>query len=109
MSRPANALRGEASFTIAGQSLVLRPSFENLVAAEEELGSLFALVERASAGALALSEIAALIWHCLPCEARPDRSAVGSAVMAMGLVAATAPVRAILGQALQGEASAGSS
>lgn len=104
MSRTANALRGEASFTIGGQDLILRPSFENLVAAEEELGSLFALVERASAGQLALAEIAALIWHCLPSDQRPDRQAVGRAVMAMGLVGATAPVRAILAQALQGEA-----
>lgn len=104
MSRPANALRGEANFTIAGKAYVLRPSFENLIAAEEELGSLFALVERASSGALALAEMAALIWHCLPGEERPDRESVGRAVLASGLVKATVPVRAILAQVLQGEA-----
>ena len=103
MSRPANPLRGEASFQIYGQDLLLRPSFENLVAAEEELGSLFALVERASSGSLTLNEITALVWHCLATDTRPDRAAVGAAVMAMGLVQATIPVRAILTQALQGE------
>ena len=104
MSAAANALRGECSLPIAGTSYVLRPSFENLVLAEAELGSLFSLVERASQGALTLAEIAALLWHCLPCEDRPDRCAVGTAVVSLGLVAATGPVRAILAQVLQGEA-----
>lgn len=103
MTRPANALRGEASLEVGGRVLILRPSFENLVAAEEELGSLFALVERASDGALTLKEISALLWHCLDGESRPERASVGSAVMVMGLVQAIAPVRAILAQALQGE------
>jgi hypothetical protein len=102
MSAPANPLRGEASIVIAGQTHVLRPSFENLVAAEEELGSLFALVERAANGALTLTEIAALLWHCLPAEARPERAAVGAAVLAIGLVQATQPVRTILAQILEG-------
>jgi hypothetical protein len=99
----ANPLRGESTLTIAGASYVLRPSFENLVLAEAELGSLFALVERAAAGALTLTEMTALLWHCLPSDPRPDRLAVGQAVLAMGLIGATAPVRAVLAQVLQGE------
>lgn len=99
-----NPLRGEAALIVAGVTHVLRPSFENLVLAEVELGSLFALVERAAAGALTLTEMAALLWHCLPGEGRPDRLAVGHAVLAMGLVEATGPVRAVLAQVLQGEA-----
>ena len=86
-----------------GRDFVLRPSFENLIAAEEELGSLFALVERASDGQLPLGEIACLLWHCLSCEDRPTRAAVGAAVTAIGLIKATAPVRVILAQALQGQ------
>jgi len=104
MTRMANALRGEANFTVASQTFVLRPSFENLVAAEEELGSLFAIVERASEGSLTLTEITALIWHCLPHSERPERKIVGAAVLALGLVGATVPVRAILAQVLQGDA-----
>ena len=99
-----NPLRGEAALVVAGVTHVLRPSFENLVLAEAELGSLFALVERAAAGALTLTEMAALLWHCLPDENRPDRLAVGQAVLTMGLVEATGPVRAVLAQVLQGEA-----
>jgi hypothetical protein len=99
-----NPLRGEAALVVGGVTYALRPSFENLVLAEGELGSLFALVERAAQGALTLTEMSALLWHCLPGEARPDRVAVGQAVLALGLVEATAPVRAVLAQVLQGEA-----
>jgi hypothetical protein len=48
MSHAANPLRGESALIVAGASYVLRPSFEHLVLAEAELGSLFALVERAA-------------------------------------------------------------
>ena len=103
MTRAANPLRGEGSLAVAGVTYVLRPTFENLVLAEAELGSLFALVERAAEGALTLTEMTALLWHCLPCESRPDRVAVGQAVLAMGLVGATGSVRSVLAQVLQGE------
>lgn len=102
MSRPANPQRGEASLVIAGQTYLLRPSFENLLAAESELGSLFALVDRAASGALTLTEITALLWHCLPAEARPERNIVGRSVLELGLVKVTQPVRAVLAQILEG-------
>lgn len=100
----ANPLRGECTLAVGGVTYVLRPSFENLVLAEAELGSLFALVERAASGALTLTEMTGLLWHCLPGGSRPERIAVGQAVLAMGLVGATHPVRAVLAQVLQGEA-----
>jgi hypothetical protein len=103
MSHAANPLRGESALIVAGASYVLRPSFEHLVLAEAELGSLFALVERAAQGALTLAEMTALLWHCMPAETRPEREAVGRAVLTMGLVAATQPVRAVLAQVLQGQ------
>lgn len=107
MTAAANPLRGESTLIVAGRSFVLRPTFESLVLAEAELGSLFALVERAAAGALTLTEMSALLWHCLPPENRPDRAAVGKAVLAMGLVAATQPVRTVLAQVLQGQVAQG--
>jgi len=107
MTATSNALRGESTLMVAGRSFVLRPTFECLVLAEAELGSLFALVERAAAGALTLTEMSALLWHCLPAENRPDRAAVGKAVLAMGLVAATQPVRVVLAQVLQGQVAQG--
>jgi hypothetical protein len=98
----SNALRGEASLIIADVEHTLRPTFSALVAAEEELGPLFALVERAGAGQLKLSEIAALYWHCLAERDCVSRQAVGEAVMAQGLAASTKPLRTLLGAILQG-------
>lgn len=98
----ANAYRGEAELIVAGAPRLLRPSFTALVAAEEELGPLFALVERAGAGQLRLSEMTALFWHCLAdCEGL-TREEVGNAVVVLGLAAASKPLRVLLGQILQG-------
>lgn len=98
----ANPLRGEAMLPINGAVHVLRPSFAALVAAEEELGPLFALVERAAAGELRLAEMATLFWHCLEARDSVPREAVGEAVMAMGLAACATPLRTLLSQILKG-------
>lgn len=100
----ANPLRGEATLEIAGTPHLLRPSFAALVAAEDELGPLLALVERAGSGALRLGEIAALFWHCLADRAAVPREAVGEAVVQLGLAKATQPLRVLLAQILQGRA-----
>ncbi|MCC7393835.1 MAG: gene transfer agent family protein [Sphingomonadaceae bacterium] len=96
---PANVARGEAM--IAGYRL--RPSFAALVAAEGELGPLFALVERAADGRLTLAESAALFWHCI--DPRPDnlvRADFADAVGAAGLAAMSGALRTLLGQILRG-------
>ncbi len=103
MSRTANPFRGEATLVVGQSPRLLRPSFTALVAAEEELGPLFALVERAGAGQLRLAEMAALFWHCLADRDGLDRDQVGAAVMAAGLAQASKPLRVLLGQILQGE------
>lgn len=100
MSKRANAARGEAAILMAGEAVVLRPSFSALVAAEEELGSLFALVERAAAGELRLGEMAGLFWHCAGEGA--SREAVGEAVAEMGLARVTPVLKVLLTQILQG-------
>lgn len=101
--RSANPHRGEASFTVGGETLLLRPSFSALVAAEEELGPLFALVERAAGGLMKLSEIAALFDHVS--AERPTaitRERIGEAVVAQGLAQVTPVLRVLLSQILQG-------
>jgi hypothetical protein len=98
VSARANAARGECA--IAGHRL--RPSFENLVAAEEELGPLFALVERAADGQLRLSEMVALFWHCIEPRDGVLRGDFGNAVMTGGLAAATPALKTLLGQILGG-------
>lgn len=104
MSEGANPFRGEASITIANVPRLLRPSFAALVAAEEELGPLFALVERAAEGRLRIAELAGLFWHCLARREGLTREMVGDAVMEAGLAASSAPLRVLLQQILQGAA-----
>jgi hypothetical protein len=96
---PANPARGEA--TVAGHRL--RPSFAALVAAEAELGPLFALVERAADGRIALGEVVVLFWHLL--DGAPDgltREAFGEALLRAGLAALTPALRTVLTQILRG-------
>ena len=103
MTRAANAARGEASITINNAAFMLRPTFAALVAAEEELGPLFALVERAADGRLTLSEMAALFWHCRH-DAQPDlsRDEFGEGLAKAGLAAVTPALKILLGQILGG-------
>ena len=99
----ANPARGEAELLVGGAPLVLRPSFEALVAAEEELGPLFALVERAAEGKLRLGELAGLFWHCV--AERPEgltRERLGAAIAELGLARATPLLKLLLTQILQG-------
>ncbi|MFM5918215.1 MAG: gene transfer agent family protein [Novosphingobium sp.] len=100
----ANSYRGEALITVAGTPYLLRPSFAALVAAEEDLGPLFALVERAGAGQLRIAEMATLFWHCLADRGALAREAVGDAVLQLGLAESSKPLRILLGQILQGAA-----
>ena len=84
---------------------VLRPSFEALVIAEEELGSLFGLVERAADGKLLLSDITSLFWHCI--DNKPDildRDKFSSELSALGLSRLTPPLKILLKQILVGSA-----
>jgi Phage tail tube protein, GTA-gp10 len=103
MTHSANAARGEASIRIKNAALMLRPTFAALVAAEEEVGPLFALVERATDGRLKLFEMAALFWHCRH-DAAADltRDEFGEAIAEAGLAAATPALKILLGQILGG-------
>ena len=100
--KTANPVRGEAQIHVGGRAYLLRPSFDALVRAEEELGPLFALVERAGAGQLRLTEITALFWHCLAPPSAVSREQIGDAVIASGLASATKPLKVLLTQILKG-------
>jgi len=86
--------------SVGGETLVLRPSFEALVAAEQELGPLFALVERAAEGRLSLAEMAGLFWHCAGGMVARER--IGAALVEGGLAQATPVLRVLLQQILLG-------
>jgi len=103
MTESANPVRGETSILVGGAPLLLRPSFAALVAAEQELGPLFALVERAADRRLGIGEMAALFFHCAADP--PDaltRERIGQAIAEMGLAKATPALRVLLTQILQG-------
>lgn len=103
MSRPANAYRGEAALKLEGGTIILRPTFAALVAAEEELGPLFALVERAAAGKLKLAELVALFWHCRhEPDASQSRAEFSDTLTEAGLAAMTPALKILLGQILSG-------
>lgn len=98
-----NKYRGEASLDVGGERLLLRPTFRALVAAEEELGSLFELVERAAEGVLKLQQIVALFDHLS--RGRPpaiSRERIGEAVVEKGLTGVTPTLKLVLTQILQG-------
>ena len=103
MSAIANPVRGEAMLAVAGQVVLLRPSFSALVAAEQEIGPLFDLVERAAAGRLGLAELVALLWHCRDgATCTLDRDGFSDAVTEAGMVALTPVLKTLLRQILQG-------
>jgi hypothetical protein len=103
VQQPANPVRGEAAWRIGDRAYRLRPTFAALVAAETEIGPLFAFVERAADGRATLGEIAALFWHCMADrEPALTRAEVGDALVTGGLAAATPVLRAVLMQVMQG-------
>jgi Phage tail tube protein, GTA-gp10 len=95
----ANTARGEAA--VAGYTL--RPTFAALVAAEDELGPLFALVERAAAGNLRIAEMVALFWHTLADQNAINRTEFSESIVAGGLAGATPSLKILLGQILGGQ------
>lgn len=97
---PANRLRGEAVLALPTGPVRLRPSFAALVAAEAELGSLFALLARAGAGDIRLAEMAALLWHCA-IEPGCSREAFGEALLDAGPASALPAFRAMLTAAFE--------
>ena len=102
MTGAANRARGEAILSTKNAAFMLRPSFAALVAAEEELGPLFEMVERAASGSLKLSEIVALFWHCLAAQEAISRDDFSDAVAEAGLAATTPALKILLGQILGG-------
>jgi hypothetical protein len=97
-----NAVRGEVALVLGDETLCLRPGFAALVAAEAELGPLFALVERAAGGGLTLAEMTALFWHCLAPPEALDRAQLGDRLVSAGLANVTPALRALLAQVLAG-------
>jgi len=103
----ANIQRGEASLTLGATVYRLRPSFEALVAAEAEVGSLIALVERAGAGTLQLKDIVVLLHSCALAGGHDvTRDAFAEAVLSEGVAATILPLKTILNSLMGSNAAA---
>lgn len=94
-------MRGEVALTLDGSTFLLRPSFAALVAAEAEIGSLFAVLERAGRGDLRLGDMGPLFWHCLA-EAQDARGIFERRLVAAGPAALLPAFRALLGAVFGG-------
>jgi hypothetical protein len=100
----ANPARGETALMLGGQSYTVRPTFQALVAAEQDVGPLFALVEKAAAGQLSLLDTVSLIWHCL--HDKPDamtREALGELIAETGIGMLSPLLQSLLGQIIKGK------
>lgn len=98
----ANPVRGDTSIALAGVLWQFRPSYGALVGAEAELGPLFALVERAAQGNLALADCARLLWHCRIDAPHDDFESFADALIDTGLAQALPATRQLLTQILAG-------
>lgn len=93
----ANPLRGEVSLELSSSTLVLRPTFTALVAAEAEVGSLLGLLDRAGSGDVRLGDLGPLFWHSLKREGpEMDRAAFEAELMQTGLSRLLQPYRQLL-------------
>lgn len=93
----ANPVRGEVALPLSSGTRILRPTFAALVAAEGEIGSLLAVLDRAGAGDLRLGDLGPLFWHAL--DGRPetgDRAAFEAELLEMGMAALMEPYRQLL-------------
>lgn len=103
MTGSVNPLRGELEVVLAGRTVRLRPTFAALVRAEAEAGSLALLLERAAAGDVRLSDMAALLWACADgCWPAEDRAAFESALVEAGIGGLLPAYRGLLAQAFAG-------
>lgn len=104
MSKPfANPARGEVALSLGAHDFVLRPTFEALMQIEEELGSVFALIERVSENQVRLSDIVCVVWLCAVAGgADLGREDMGRLIVKDGMTKVTPAFRAVLLMALAG-------
>jgi hypothetical protein len=95
-------MRPALTVTLGATHYAFCPTYGALVAAEAELGSLFALVERASAGTMSLSDMIAFVWHCRV-DTDVTRADFGALCVDAGLANITPLFRALVEQALGGQ------
>lgn len=99
-----NPNRGEVQVTLGGQTHIMRPTFEALVAIEERTGmSLLRIVEKASDRDISLGTIGAVVYEGIKAT-NPDLKLtfkeVGRLVVASGITNLIEPVVKLLSEAI---------
>lgn len=98
-----NMTRGETRLDLEDHVYILRPTYAALVAAEAEIGSLFAVVEAATSGQLKLADMMSVLWYChLAVQEDDDRALFSQRCMAAGLARLTPAFRTLMEQVLGG-------
>jgi hypothetical protein len=100
---PANPGRGEVALSLPSGDIVLRPTFSALVAAESEVGSLLALLDRAGEGDVRLGDMGPLFWHASAAGGcSQDRAAFEAQLVEVGLAAVMPAYRLLLASVFGG-------
>lgn len=100
----ANALRGEVSLVLDGETVSLRPTFAAIMEIEDVLGGVVPLAARAAKGDFGLKDVSVIIratWNAAD-GGRRSLDDVGARVMAAGVVAVAPAVRELLVRILSG-------
>jgi len=94
--------------TLGQHEFTLRPTFERMNAIEEELGSAFSIVDRATQGQVTVNDVVTVLWHCIQqWHVRSEafvkyKDAFGELIMEHGVATATPAFRALLTAVLAG-------
>lgn len=98
-----NSARGEVALQLGTVTYTLVPSYANLVAAEQAVGPLFAIIDEAGNGRLSLVKLMSVLWCCVePKSATLFQDVFCEACMKAGLVRLTPVFRMLIEQALGG-------
>jgi phage tail protein X len=87
---------------LGAASVCLRPSFQALLAAESEIGSLARAIERAADGDVRLADLSALFWHCGGAGTGVTRATFEASLEAAGLGVLLPAYRALLARVFAG-------
>ncbi len=100
---PANPGRGEVALKLPSGDIALRPTFGALVAAEGEVGSLLALLDRAGNGDVRLGDMGPLFWHASGASGfGRDRAAFEAELADAGMAALMPAYRLLLASVFGG-------
>ena len=100
----ANPYRGEIGIVLGDKTICIRPTFEAIVAAEKELGSVVGLAMDAADGKVGFAAMALFLWYLIgtPEDSRPEQEDFGKDLLALGIAKVAEIFRDVLTLILNG-------